>query len=540
MGFDTPATAAGDLARTPFAHLLVYAVDRRLTGALFISEPPSAGAAPVEHVVRFARGTPVKVRLGDAFAPLGELLIEAGALSRETLADALATQGLLGDVLLLAGCVDRHRLEAVCEKQFQMRMTRLFALPEGATFRYCDGHIELLDYGGDPASVDALTILWAGLKAHGGPCGVVDTTLSRLGDLPLRIHPQATVSRLALTDDEMRVIDHLHWRPERLAALAKRELLAQDRLRQLVYALAITRQLDLGSSATPVGSLEARRPPSGSTSSTSVGRVQLKPTTHRMGAAAPDASGDGERSSKPVTGRRPIMTPLSTQRMRDELPTLHDAEAPAMGGEKISTTATPNRATRDVRQTAKSARDPQAPTPVRPASVEVIAGDATLSGRVPERTIPGAESSPAPADDGPSARRDLSATALFELAGSRLLARDLDGAQDACARAREADPTSEEIAVLFTWIRSQRAGADLKGLTIELDELLSASPDHRNARYYRAILRKRLGDNTGAVRDLRLLQKQSPTDAEVLAALEALEEPAAKPRSGLLGWLFKR
>lgn len=538
MGSDTPATAEGDLARTPFAHLLVYAVDRRLTGALFLSEPPVAGASPVEHVVRLARGTPVKVRPGDGFALLGELLVEAGALSPKTLADALATKGLLGDVLLLAGCVDRHLLEAVCETQFQMRMTRLFALPAETTFRYCDGHLELLEYGGDPANVDALATLWAGLKTHGGPSAVVETTLIRLGDVPLQIHPQATVSRLGLTDDEERVIDHLQACPEGLDALTARELLPGERLRQLVYALAITRQIDLGSSAVPVGALDSRR-----TSSTSVGRVQLKPTTHRLGAAAPDAPGDGERgavSSKSTTARRPHLTPLSTQRLRDELPTLLDATPPKTAGDAVRTTAVPKRATADDRETLKSARDTLIPAPLRPASVEVLTPDPASIPAATERAGAPAGTSSAPVEEPLSELHGLSAKALFEAAGSRLVARDLDGAHEAGARAREADPEDDEIAVLFAWIRSQRAGADLKALTIELDELLSASPDHRNARYYRAMLRKRLGDNAGALRDLRLLNKRTPPDAEAAQALEALEKPAEKAKSSLLGWLFKR
>src|SRR5262245_33420409 len=140
---DTTATAEGDLDRTPFAHLLVYAADRRLSGVLFLEEPGG-----VEHVVRFARGAPVKVRPGDRYALLGEMLVEAGALDRATLAEALKTQGLLGDVLLLAGCVDRDVLEHVAEQQFVRRMVRLFALPRQTTYRYCDGHFELCDYGG--------------------------------------------------------------------------------------------------------------------------------------------------------------------------------------------------------------------------------------------------------------------------------------------------------------------------------------------------------------------------------------------------------
>src|SRR4051812_6689798 len=109
---DTAATAEGALDRTPFAHLLVYAADRRLTGVLFLTEPGGT-----EHAVRFARGAPVKVRPGDRFALLGEMLVEEGALDPATLAEALKTQGLLGDVLLLAGCIDRDVLEGIAEQQ---------------------------------------------------------------------------------------------------------------------------------------------------------------------------------------------------------------------------------------------------------------------------------------------------------------------------------------------------------------------------------------------------------------------------------------
>ena len=544
MASDTPATAEGDLARTPFAHLLVYAVDRRLTGALFLREPPIAGASPVEHVVRLARGTPVKVRPGDDFARLGELLVEAGVLSAETLVEALATKGLLGDVLLLAGCVERDKLEAVCEAQFQRRMMRLFALPAETTFRYCDGHVELLDYGGDPASVDALAILWAGLEAHGGSRPIVEVTLSRLGDLPLRIHPQATVGRLGLADGEARVGAQLSACPEPLGALAARVLLASERLRQLVYALAITRQLDLGSSSPPVGALDVTR-----SSSTSVARVQLKPTTHRIGAAAPDAAGDGERgatSSKPATGPRMRMTPLSTPRLQDEPGSMRaaiDSAPPTTLRDEPQAMAIPKKARAEERETLKSARGAPIPAPPRPPSVEVIVLDAPTSTVRAVPKIDDADASASAIDGPPSALRGLSASALFEIAGARLQARDLEGALEACLWSREVDPVNVEIAVLDAWIRAQCAGADLKGLTIELDELLSASPDHRNARYYRALLRKRLGDNAGAIRDLHLLQKRTPPDAEAtkaLEALEALKEPAQKPRSGLLGWLFKR
>src|SRR5262245_12471516 len=165
---DNPASAEGDLARTPFAHLLVYALDRRLTGALYLRCPlprPSADESSssdlvATHVVRFARGTPVKVRPGDGFGRLGTMLVKAGVISDTTLRQALETKGLLGDVLIVAGCVDRATLERVAEEQFVERMLRLFACPPETTYAYCDGDIELIDWGGDPSGVDPLALLW--------------------------------------------------------------------------------------------------------------------------------------------------------------------------------------------------------------------------------------------------------------------------------------------------------------------------------------------------------------------------------------------
>ncbi|MFS8066616.1 MAG: hypothetical protein ACMG6S_09625, partial [Byssovorax sp.] len=509
----------------------------------------------VEHVVRFSRGTPVKVRPGDGFSRLGEMLIERGALKQETLTEALATNGLLGDVLLLAGCVDRDRLEETCVTQFQRRMTRLFTLPPETTFRYCDGHTELLDYGSELARADALAILWTGVKAHGGRRSVINAALARLGDLPLRLHPQATVARLGLDPDEARVIGHLQTQPEALRALAARSFLTTEMLRRLLYALVITRQLDLGASTPPVGATD---PVSRSRSTTAnVARVQLKPTPHRQGAAAPDAPGDGERapmsSKSTIAPRRTITTPLATARLQDE-PTV---------------TAMPQKATAAVRETLKSFGADRTSENPRRISVEVVALDAPSRapqsepvpasrppGPVPASRPPGpvppskppepvpASRPPEPVDapksTAPPALQGLSASELFDLAGARLAERNLDSAEEACVWACRAAPENQDFAVLATWIRAQRAGADLKLLTIELDELLSASPDHRNARYYRALLRKRLGDNAGAIRDLQRLRDRTPPDAEAMKALEALVAPAEKPKSGLLGWLFKR
>lgn len=70
-----PTSHEGELGKTPMAHLLVYAIERQLTGLLAVGEP---GHEPTR--IRLARGVPVKVKVGDRYALFGEMLVEAGAI----------------------------------------------------------------------------------------------------------------------------------------------------------------------------------------------------------------------------------------------------------------------------------------------------------------------------------------------------------------------------------------------------------------------------------------------------------------------------
>lgn len=486
MATDTPATAEGDLGRTPFAHLLVYALDKRLTGAMFFTEP--GGDAP--HVVRFVRGAAVKVRPADRYSLLGEMLVENGLLSEKTLGDALATKGLLGDVLLLAGCVDRDVLESTCEKQFEKRMVRLFQLPAETTYRYCDGHDELEEYGGEPASIDPLALLWKGIAEHGGPAEAQERTLARLGEAPIRLHPQATCDRFVVADGGLAVLEQLKKGPLSLSALLALGLAPEQLVKRLCYALLITRQIETSANLIPAGAEPV--PPSTREPVAAVGRVQLKATAYRFGAAAPDLPGTGERHSEPARissePARPKSDPNKAAPQLPAAPALKELPAP------------PKEAA-----TLRSMEPIRAPTP----------------GRRPELSV-------------------LSAPALHQLAMTKLGERDYEGALEACASARLAAPGEADYGALSVWIRFQMSGADLKSLSVEIDDLLREHEGHVQARYYRAMLRRKLGDDASALRDLRRVLELSPTHAEAARELAALEPPKAPARSGLLGWLFKR
>ena len=62
------ATASGTLESTPLANLLVYALDKRLTGTM-IFEPPGGGRS----AVFFNEGAPAKAKTADPVIHLGTL-----------------------------------------------------------------------------------------------------------------------------------------------------------------------------------------------------------------------------------------------------------------------------------------------------------------------------------------------------------------------------------------------------------------------------------------------------------------------------------
>jgi hypothetical protein len=487
---EVSASAEGELGRTPLAHVLVYALDKRLTGALFLSPHDAA-----EHVVRLVRGVPVKVRPGDRHSLLGEMLVAANAIDQATLEAALSTNGLLGDVLVLAGRVDRDVLESLAEQQFVRRMVRLFVLPPDTRYRYTDGSDELADYGGDAATVDPIELIWQGIRAHGEVSTKLGETLSRIATLPLPLHPQNTVFRFGATAPETEVIELLEAHPATLEELLGLDLAPPEIVCRLVYALVITRQLDLGTGATPLGTVDSGRPKSSSppprsspipgpppaAAATAVARLQLRSTVHRVGAAAPDQPGDGERGGERRTTQPSAVVPVRLDSPVQEPNVVCPPEAPG---------------------SPETPKESTAPT----------------AGGSP-REAPGVATS--------------SVAELYWAAAAALERRDFAAVIAACNVARAFEPDDPDFVALSIWAKGQLPNADVKALLVALDELLLTSPAHVEAHYFRALLRKRFSDVPGAVRDLRRVLELSPTHPDAtreLAHLRQLEVPDQRPR----------
>jgi len=258
------------MERTPLLHQLVFALDRKLTGSTVLL-PPDGHV----HALYLHEGVPAKARTEDTVAPLDRVLVHMGSLDEATLSRTLqeisARRVLHGQYLLQQGMIDQQTLLTALARQVLHKATFMIGLGPATQFAYYEGANLLDDYGGaELTPAEPLSVIMAGVRTRPRD-SVVDQTLARLGKLPLRLHGLADTSTFGFTADEQRVVDGLRSRPCTLGQLYQANV-AQQRVIQLtIYALVITRCLDLGG---------AQKPPVGHDPS----RLQSSPSASTEGA----------------------------------------------------------------------------------------------------------------------------------------------------------------------------------------------------------------------------------------------------------------
>ena len=237
-------TAQGSFAKTPFPHLLIYALERTLTGTFELYLPSGESVA----TLLFSQGLPAKVRTTEAVLFLGDVMLELGLVSEEAVKASqegmAGSPRLQGQLLKEMGAVDDARLDAGVRAQLERKIEHLFNLSAETTFSYFDGKDHLQRYGGPPTPIDPLPALWRGVRQvpaweH------VDATLRRVGAAAVRMSPNAQIHRFQFTRVEVSALELLRQRPLRVVDLAAAKVVGPSVAQLLIYLLVITKQVDL-------------------------------------------------------------------------------------------------------------------------------------------------------------------------------------------------------------------------------------------------------------------------------------------------------
>jgi hypothetical protein len=245
--------AHGTLGKTPLVHLLVYALDNLLGGTMLLLDGDRRRSA-----ITFDQGVPCKAQTADLVSPLDRTLLKMGLLDEETLAHTLhavaTARRLHGQYLVRQGFLQPAELQAALEQQLIDKIGYMMRLPPDTRYAYFDGVDMLADYGGAaPCPIDPLQLVMMGVRKYVS-YDTIDGILPRIANTPLALHPLADPERLGLKDDERRVVDLIQR-----SSLTLNQMLASGHVdadvgQRVMYALVITRCVDLSDQTRkPVG-----------------------------------------------------------------------------------------------------------------------------------------------------------------------------------------------------------------------------------------------------------------------------------------------
>ena len=583
-------------------HLLVYALERKLTGTIELATPSGDTAA-----ILFIDGQPSKARTSEAVSYLGRVFLELGYIDDATLDKSLLalsqTRRLHGQILLESGSIDEPKLLEGLRVQLIQKLRHTFTLPPETTFAYYDSFDSLHSFGGDDIiGLDPLPLVWAAVR-EAPPWEHVHAALTRVAQMPLRVSSKAELARFQFQPKELELIDMLRARPMRIADLAATELLKPREAQLLVYCLLITKQVQVvqdGAAMPP--HLEPTPPQSPSPSNPPNHANEL--SFSLRAAVTTAASFVGPRP--PATRTPPPPVSVSMKRVSVKPPPLETTPMPRLSpaavaalpadlaarrAEILERAATIDRedyflmldldrdaSPDDVRgaffalaKTWHPDRLPPRIADVRDACSRVFArlseAHQTLSD--PERrrrymnlmTDGGAT---------PEAQATIAsvieAATNFQKAEICLRRADYPQAEQLCKKAHEADPDQPDYLAMLAWLYAlkpeNQGGVPTLAAIARLDKAISISNRCERAHFYRGSLYKRLGNASMAAKDFRRAYDLNPRNIDAarevrLHDMRVHQGSAAPPKrsdapihdgtrkpsdksAGLFGKLFKK
>jgi curved DNA-binding protein CbpA len=246
------ASASGTLGKTPAIHLLLYCLEKQLTGTVEFSGERGASGEPVAWVL-FIRGLPAKARTPASMSYLGRVLVELGLLSSDDLNRSLsalahaknAGPALHGQILLASGAINEDTLHVGLNEQIARSLRYVASLPAETTFAYYEGFDSLSEWGAEAVEgYDPIPMIW-GMLRENPPQAHVRAALEHVSGSRLRLTERATVGRLGLSEESRRIADRLADRSMRVADLLVSSSLGEAETRLLIYLLLVTKQVDL-------------------------------------------------------------------------------------------------------------------------------------------------------------------------------------------------------------------------------------------------------------------------------------------------------
>jgi curved DNA-binding protein CbpA len=547
----TAPNVSGTLAATPVGHLLIHALDRRLTGSMVFEEPSHQ-----KHAVYFASGAALVARTAGVVAPLGALAVARGLIAEERLGAALRAAEesgkRLGRILLDWMVTDEASLETLLREQVSQRVKALQRLPAETAYGFYEGRNFLERAGGPTGPCAPLPLIWRVMRV-GSDQGRAAEGIARLQGLPLRFHVDAPLARFEFEPAEQAAVDVLRAKAQPYEELRARDLLDPALLERLVFTLLLLRQFDTGTGAVPIGAERRSLSPRAAHSSPSIATGATSVTSSSPAA-----------SSGPVASSSPMASPSPTASPGPAPPTASPVAArPApQGGSPSADDALRREAAERAQATRQSYYEvlgvqPDAPPPaiaaayfqlakrwhpdrldeehadLRDVAIRIFAriGEANQVLSDPDQRRQYDEllkTGDGDAEEQEQVQKVLRAATSFQKAQVLLRRNNLAGAEEA-ARAALADaPEEADHIALVAWLESLKPNANLEARLRDLARAVKLDETNVRVRWFRGQLLKRLGKLKPAMEDFRYIVEKDPRHVDAQREVRLYEMQRGK------------
>jgi len=592
-------TATGNLEATPLSQLLVYALDKGLTGSFVFQTPERHKSA-----LYVLNGAPANAKTGQTVIHLGRLLLEQGKIDEDTYNKTLARvakeRQLHGKLLLESEAIDQATLDAALGEQLLRQVVWMFSLGPKTGYAFYANQNFLDRWGGGPVQIEPLAVIWRGIRRYEN-VQRVDATLGRMGNRVIKLHVAAQLARFQLGPAERPVVDVIRAKPQPLTELLQTGVADMVEMKRLVYALMITRHIDIGVPPLGVGAAAASAPaaaPARAAAPPPPAAAPPPPPAAPPPAAAAPRAPKASPPKPPPTKAPPVAAPPLPSSPGHAPPLPSSPIAALIGSSPIAAPPPSVRAP----AVAAPAESPEVAelrkeidelakkmphqnyyemlgVPIKAASAEISAAFFQLAKKWhPDRLGP--ELEPVKADvvklfakmteahqtlTDDQRRRDydelvkdgggteaeqeevnkiMNAVVAYQKATVYYRKGNLLDAEMLAKQAMEGDPGQGEYTALWVQCNSQRADRAAKGdyrdLIALMDEAVKKEPESEKVRMARGELLKRAGKLDQAQTDFRYVARYFPKNLEAarevrLFTMRGGEAPAQKKAGGAKG-----
>ena len=266
--------AHGNFGKTPFPHILVYLMHKRLGGTLEVRDKGDT------VTVYFRDGMPGKVRASAKGKGLGQVLLDLGLISDGQLKacqlEMNASGGFQGQILIRQGAIDAATMVRGLRAQMLLKLVDVFAMTE-AEYAFYDRVNLLVGEGPDEVfPLDPYPLLMAGVRTHGLKIRM-EPVLESLKGRWFFIESLDRVRRFKPNQREQEICLALASKPRSFDELTGAGKFGLQDVRALLYVMLITKEIGLLDAAPDGG--RASMPPDKAV------RLDSVPPAKRPGAA---------------------------------------------------------------------------------------------------------------------------------------------------------------------------------------------------------------------------------------------------------------